>query len=55
MVAIMMWDTKARKELRASSLIDSSGQVSMKMLTKQSRTVDDVNSMGEWRKELPWS
>ena len=55
MVVIMMWDTKARRECRALSLIDSGGQVSMKMLTRQSRIADDVNSMEGGRKGLPWS
>ena len=54
MVVIVMWDIKARKELRASSLIGSGGQVFMRMLIRQSRIADDVNSMGEGRKKLPW-
>ena len=55
MVVIVMRDTKARRELRALSLIDSGDRVSMKMLTEQSRIADDVNSMEEGRKRLPWS
>ena len=55
MVVIVMQDTKARREWRALSLIDSGGQVSIKMSTRQSRIADDVNSMKGGRKGLPWS
>ena len=55
MVVIMMWDTKARREWRALSLINSGGWVSMKMLTEKSRIIEDVNSMKGGRKGLPWS
>ena len=40
MVAIMMQGTKARREWRALSLIDSGGWVSIKMSTEQSRIAD---------------
>ena len=53
-VAIEMQDTKARREWRVSSLIDSGGQASMRMSIGQFRTAEDVNSMGEIRKKLPW-
>ena len=51
----MMRGTRARREWRALSLIDSGGRVSMKMSTEQSRIADDVNSMEGERKRLPWS
>ena len=44
MVAIEMQDIKARRGQRASSQINSGGQVSMKMLIRQSKTADIVNS-----------
>ena len=53
MVAIKIQDIKARRGQRASSQIDSDGQVSMKMSIGQSKTADIVNSMqGEKKKSL---
>ena len=55
MATIMMLAIKARRELRASSLIDYGGLESMKMLTEPSKTVDGVSFM-EGRKRKPlWS
>ena len=44
--------TRARREWRTLSLINSHGQVSMKMSTEQSRIADDVNSMERRRKRF---
>ena len=55
MVAIMMLAIKARRELRALSLIDSGGLESMKMSTEWSRTVDSVSFMEGGRKKPQWS
>ena len=46
-----MQDIKARRGQRASSQIDSGGQVSMKMSIGQSKTADVVNSMEGEKKE----
>ena len=55
MVAIMMLATKAKRGLKVLSLIDSGSQESMKMLTKQSRTVDGVSFMEGGKKVPLWS
>ena len=52
MVVIEMQDTKAGRQQRVWSLINSGGRASMKMLIKQFKVVDDVNSMGEVRRKL---
>ena len=51
MVAIMMLATKARRELRALSLIDSGGLESMVMSKEWSRTIDSVCFMEGERKK----
>ena len=50
MVAIVTLATKAKRELRALSLINSGGLESMKMSTEWSRTVDGVSFMEGGRK-----
>ena len=54
MVVIETQDTKARREQIVSSLINSGGQVSMRMSIEWIRIADDVNFMGEKRRKLPW-
>ena len=55
MVANVTLTTKARRELRALSLINSGGLESMKMSTEQSKTVDGVSFMEGGRKKPQWS
>ena len=55
MVAIEMLATKARRELRALSLIDSGGLESMKMSTEWSRTVEGVSFIEGGRKRPQYS
>ena len=54
MVAIEMQDIKARRGQRASSQINSGGQVSMKMSIRQSKTADIVNSIEGGKKKPLW-
>ena len=54
MVTIKMQDIMARRGQRASSQIDSGGQVSMKMSIGQSKTADVVNSMEGGKKRSLW-
>ena len=55
MVVIMTVAIKARRELRALSLIDSGSLESMKMSIEWSRTVDGVSFMEGGRKKPQWS
>ena len=50
-----MQATKVRREQRVSSLIDSGGLESSRMLTEQSRIVDDVSFMEGGKKRPQWS
>ena len=54
MVGIKMQDIKTRRGQKASSQINSGGQVSMKMSIGQSKTADIVNSMERGKKKLLW-
>ena len=51
MVATITQATKARREQKVSSLIDSGGLESSKMSTEQSRTVDNVSFTEGGREE----
>ena len=53
MAVIKMQDTKARREQRVSSLINSGGQASMRTSIKWFRIADNVNFMGEKREKAP--
>ena len=54
MVANEIQDIKARRGQRASSQINSGGQMSVKMSIRQSKTADIVNSTEGGRKKPLW-
>ena len=55
MVATMTLVTKEEKEWRVSSMIDSGGLESLRMLTGLSRIVSDVSFMEGGKKRPLWS